>query len=574
MKLRQITRFISLAAVSALFASLLAPTVALAAGPTATALPTISGTLSVGQTLNVTTGSWDPALTNAPSYQWYRCVSQNVATCSQISSATSSSYLLTSPDGANYLQVLVTALGAGGGTTVASAFTGRIATQATVTASPVISGPAAVSARISLSSGTWSGVTTPTYLYKWQTCTTAEATTCTDIPNATATTFVITSSEVGKFIRGAVTVVATANNLAGIAYSSLTSQISSDPILLTTPTISGLLALDEVLTASPGTYAAFPAATFTYQWQSCTSTEVTSCTPITGETNITYAIKEADISKYFRVMETALNNLGGKISPSTITTVALRTSIPANISAPLLAGFAVDRQTLAASPGSWSSIPAGSITFQWQKCADAAATNCADIAGKTTNSYVLVFDDVTKFFRAKVTSTNRIGATSAFTATSTAVIPATVLDRDPYGIGFVQVGQKWNATVGNWRGAINPTYGYQWQRCISMDKTSCTDIPNATATSYTLTTTEIGFFLRLKNWVIGQSLPAFSDIVPVKVTAAPRTLLQTPALNPKPKVSTKPVVKKKKITCTKGKLIKKVTSVRPKCPAGYKKKKK
>lgn len=35
----------------------------------------------------------------------------------------------------------------------------------------------------------------------------------------------------------------------------------------------------------------------------------------------------------------------------------------------------------------------------------------------------------------------------------------------------------------------------------------------------------------------------------------------------------KTVVKKKKITCVKGKLTKKVSAVKPKCPAGYKKKK-
>jgi hypothetical protein len=136
----------------------------------------------------------------------------------------------------------------------------------------------------------------------------------------------------------------------------------------------------------------------------------------------------------------------------------------------------------------------------------------------------------------------------------------------------VQVGQKWDATDGNWRGAINPTYGYQWQRCTSVDKTSCVDIPNATAISYTLTNAEIGFFLRLKNWVIGQSLPAYSDIVPVKITAAPKTLVQTPSLNPKPAVTAKPAAKTITITCIKGKLTKKVTGTAPKCPTGYKKK--
>jgi len=49
-------------------------------------------------------------------------------------------------------------------------------------------------------------------------------------------------------------------------------------------------------------------------------------------------------------------------------------------------------------------------------------------------------------------------------------------------------------------------------------------------------------------------------------------LVQTPALNPTPEVTTKPVAKKITITCTKGKLIKKVSAVAPKCPTGYKKK--
>ena len=49
----------------------------------------------------------------------------------------------------------------------------------------------------------------------------------------------------------------------------------------------------------------------------------------------------------------------------------------------------------------------------------------------------------------------------------------------------------------------------------------------------------------------------------------------TPTATPSPTptvVTTKPEVKKKVITCVKGKVSKKVTTVNPKCPAGYKKK--
>jgi hypothetical protein len=41
---------------------------------------------------------------------------------------------------------------------------------------------------------------------------------------------------------------------------------------------------------------------------------------------------------------------------------------------------------------------------------------------------------------------------------------------------------------------------------------------------------------------------------------------------PAPSATQKPVAKKTTITCVKGKTVKKVTAVAPKCPAGYKKK--
>jgi hypothetical protein len=46
----------------------------------------------------------------------------------------------------------------------------------------------------------------------------------------------------------------------------------------------------------------------------------------------------------------------------------------------------------------------------------------------------------------------------------------------------------------------------------------------------------------------------------------------TPSAEPAPQISTAPVMKKSTITCVKGKAIKKVSAVSPKCPAGFKKK--
>jgi len=195
-----------------------------------------------------------------------------------------------------------------------------------------------------------------------------------------------------------------------------------------------------------------------------------------------------------------------------------------------------------------------------------------DISGETKTSYKLSFADVDKYVRVKLTNTNRIGSALTVSALTNKIASATKLQTAPFIIGFVQVGQKWSATPGTWVGAEAPKFGYQWQNCTSIDVATCTDISGATQADYIAQITDIGKYLRVKNWIISQSTVAFSDIVPVKITAAPKTLVETPALNPKPASTAKPLVKRATITCIKGKLTKKVTGVTPKCPIGYKKK--
>ena len=62
---------------------------------------------------------------------------------------------------------------------------------------------------------------------------------------------------------------------------------------------------------------------------------------------------------------------------------------------------------------------------------------------------------------------------------------------------------------------------------------------------------------------------------PTPVLTPSPTLSSSPTPNPTVKVSLPtqaPVAKKTTITCIKGKTVKKVTAVNPKCPSGYKKK--
>jgi hypothetical protein len=223
-----------------------------------------------------------------------------------------------------------------------------------------------------------------------------------------------------------------------------------------------------------------------------------------------------------------------------------------------------DRQTLSVTSGSWSGNPVGVISYQWQRCSDRNQSDCIDLVGETRTSYNLTFNDVNKYLRVQVTSKNRVGTGTIISALTNQIMYATQLQSAPFAIGFAQVGQKWIATPGTWVGAESPSFGYQWQNCSSSDLSTCADIPSATQVNYTAQTSDIGKYLRLKNWIVAQSSPAFSDIVPVRITAAPKSILSAPKVAITPKKIT--------ITCKKGKSIKKVSAVAPKCPTGYQKK--
>jgi hypothetical protein len=563
MKLRQITRSLSLVAASTLLATLVSPTAAFAAGPINTVLPTISGTLAVDQTVIAGSGSWD-VTPSSISYQWNRCATTEITSCIQIPNANASTLKLLPADGGNFLRIQVTALSAGGGTTASSAISGRVLTKPAASVVPVITGVVQVGSALTISNGTWINVIAPTFTYKWQRCSSLEISTCIDISLATNATYILTNADVAHFIRGIVTVVATSNNLVSAYTSEPTSQLISEPTLITSPVITGLAVTDEILTATSGSYNAYPAATFTYQWQSCATQEIATCSPISGANQATYTLIAGNVGKYLRVMVTATNNLGGRISPSALTTKVSAASIPEAISPPVVSGVVKHREILSATDGAWVGVPQGILSYQWQRCSSVTQANCLDILGETRSSYKLNFEDVDNYVRIKVSSSNRIGTASTTSLLTNKIMSATQLQSTPFAIGFAQVGQKWIATPGTWIGAESPIFGYQWQKCASLDPNTCTDITGATQINYTAQSADIGLYLRVKNWIVAQSSLAFSDIVPVKITAALQSILSAP----------KAIVTRKKVTisCIKGKLNKKVTSVFPNCPKGYKKK--
>jgi hypothetical protein len=178
------------------------------------AVPSISGNTTQGQMLAETHGLW----TNSPTvfaYQWQDCDSVG-NNCTSIPGATSQTYTLTTSDVGHTIRVLEGAGNAGGsGGPVSSAVTGVVAppssppTVPVSSSPPVVTGPSAVGRTLSTTNGLWSGTPPSGYSYQWQRC---SSTGCTNIANATASTYTLTSSDLGMKVR----VVVVAVNSVGI----------------------------------------------------------------------------------------------------------------------------------------------------------------------------------------------------------------------------------------------------------------------------------------------------------------------------------------------------------------------
>src|SRR5215218_5989425 len=137
-----------------------------AAVPANTVLPAITGTAKDGQTLTSTTGTWTGSPTSY-ARQWLRCDTAG-ANCTNISGATSTTYVLTATDVGTTIRVRVTATNGSGSANVNSAQTATVVAAApVVSAVPTISGTAKDGQTLTSTTGTWSGTPTITYARQW-----------------------------------------------------------------------------------------------------------------------------------------------------------------------------------------------------------------------------------------------------------------------------------------------------------------------------------------------------------------------------------------------------------------------
>ena len=192
-------------------ARLVAARMAAELAPKNLALPVVSGSPQVGESLASSSGLWNGTPTRL-TYRWQRCNATG-AGCGAIAGAAGQTYTLTQADAGSRIRVSVTARNRYGATSVQSAATIAVGAFAapTNTLPPTITGTAQAGQPLTASTGTWTGSPT-SFGFQWQRCDTAGSA-CVAIPGATAGTYVVAASDSGSTLRVSVT----ATNPAGSA---------------------------------------------------------------------------------------------------------------------------------------------------------------------------------------------------------------------------------------------------------------------------------------------------------------------------------------------------------------------
>lgn len=159
-------------------------------------------------------------------------------------------------------------------------------------------------------------VVSPNVIYQWERSSSVSSG-WTSISGATSKTYVLTSSDINKYIRVTVTPNTTSGvNVIGKPVTSAAVGQVND--VLTGAAITGILVVEQTLTATPQfTYGS--ASSVAYQWQR--SGNGTSWTNISGATAKNYVLKSGDINQYIRV--TITYNGTSKTSSSTVKTLQL-----------------------------------------------------------------------------------------------------------------------------------------------------------------------------------------------------------------------------------------------------------
>ena len=454
---------------------------AFAASPPAnTVAPSLSGTAQDGKLLTAAKGTWTGVGPITYTYQW-QTSADGGGSWADIAGATATTFTPPAGSAGTQVRALVTATNGGGATQAASPASAVILPNPPLdTVAPTLSATAKDGVAITVAKGTWTGVATITYTYQWQ-ASTDGGSSWTDIAGATTTSYTPPAGSAGKQVRALVT----ATNGDGSSQAATAASaviVSNPPINTVAPSLTGTAKDGVALTAAKGTWTGMATITYTYQWQ-LTTDGGTTWTDIPGATATTYTPPAGNNGNQARVLVTATNPDGSSQATSPASAVILPNP-PLNTVAPTLSATAKDGVAITVAKGTWTGVATITYTYQWQASTD-GGSSWTDIAGATTTSYTPPAGSAGKQVRALVTATNGDGSSQAATAASAVIVSNPPINTvAPSLTGTAKDGVALTAAKGTWTGMATITYTYQWQ--LTTDGgTTWTDIPGATATTYT-----------------------------------------------------------------------------------------
>jgi hypothetical protein len=464
-------------------------------------VPSLSGTLTVGETLTAGPGTWSPTQ-DSFAYVWKRAATSNATTWETIQGQSESSYILVAADRGKFIRAEVTAIKAGyTSSTVSKVSSAAVVAPFGTAPTPTISvsgdGVVAVGKVLTAVTGSWSPTAALSYAWKRGSGSTVIG---------TGSTYTLTAADVGQPITVTVTgtlatyvttskaSAATANVIKGTFAAAPTPTITLSagaPAPFAPPTIT---ATPTTITAVPGTWDA--GTTLTYQW-AVGGEPVAS---VSGKP-LEYAVKIADKGKKITFTVTAkkagyddLIRISAETAPVTLGFITWpATPAPAK---PMISGTAKAGNTLTATKGTQ---PAGAtfVGYQWSRATTATGVY-TNIANAMAETYTLTGADTAKFIKvAAIWSKTDYSDTAALSPATAAVAAGTLSSAVTHFIeGSANVGSTLTANEGAW--APTPdSFTYKWFISASLTGTY-TAITTATARTYRVAAGDLNKFLKVE----------------------------------------------------------------------------
>ena len=460
----------------------------------ATGEPTITGTTQVGETLTVDTSAIadEDGLDDVSySYQW-------IAGGTDIDGATGSSYLLTSSEQGQTIQVRVSFTDdADHEETLTSAATATVAAKPSspATGAPTIGGTPQVGETLTVdTSGITDadGLTNVSYTYQW-------IANDADIEGATKSTYTLADSDEGKAIKVKVSFTDDADHEETLT-SAATEAVTAKPNSPATgaPTIGGTPQVDQTLTADTSNIADEDGLTnvsYSYQW---IWNDGNNDTDIAGETASTYTLLDDDVGKTIKVRVTFTDEANNEETLTSAVTGAVTAAAdnPAT-GQPTISGTVRVGETLTADTSGIADddgLDNVSYSYQW-------VAGGSDIPRATSSSYTLTTSEQGQTIQVRVSFTDDADNEETLTSAATAAVaakPNSLATGQPTISGIAHAGQTLTAGtsgIADDDGLDDAIFSYQW---IANDGTTDMDIEDADDSTYTVSDDDVGKVINVR----------------------------------------------------------------------------